>query len=173
MTRGDEPELSVTDWAVLGVVGEGRTHGFAVARELGPEGDLGQVWTVYRPVVYRSMAHLQRAGLIEPVASVAGSGGPQKTLVRITALGRRKVRRWLDEPVEHVREVRSQLLLKLALLHRSGRDPATLVDRQRETIAAVVVGLTARAREADGFDAVVARWRLESARAVQRFLAGI
>ncbi|MCU1462007.1 MAG: transcriptional regulator, PadR-like family [Acidimicrobiales bacterium] len=173
MAGASQPDLSVTDWAVLGVIGEGRTHGFAVGRELGAGGDLGRVWTVHRPIVYRSLAHLERVGLIEPVASVAGAGGPQKTVMRITPAGRRRLRRWLEEPVDHVRDVRSQLLLKLALLDRGGRDPAVLVRRQRATIAAVVERLAAQARASTGFDAVVARWRLESARAVQRFLASL
>src|SRR5260221_4045078 len=169
MARPTEPELSVTDWAVLGVVGEGRTHGFAVARELGAGGELGGVWTVRRPIVYRSLAHLERTGLIEPVASVAGAGGPQKTVMRITPAGRRRLRRWLEQPVEHVRDVRSHLLLKLALLHRSDRDPDALVDRQRTVVATVVEGLVAQARGAHGFDGAVARRALGSARALHSF----
>jgi DNA-binding PadR family transcriptional regulator len=166
------PELSVTDWAVLGVIAEAPTHGFAVARELAADGDLGRVWTVHRPIVYRSLDHLERAGFIEREASVAGAG-PQRTPVRVTGLGRRRLKRWLAQPVEHVRDVRSQLLLKLALLHRSALDPSALVERQRAVIAGVIKGLRTQARAARGFDAVVARWRLESALAVERFLAGL
>src|SRR5260221_13900509 len=83
MARPTEPELSVTDWAVLGVVGEGRTHGFAVSRELGAGGELGRVWTVRRPTASRPLAHLQRTGLLEPVASLAGAGGPRKPVTRV------------------------------------------------------------------------------------------
>jgi PadR family transcriptional regulator AphA len=79
----------------------------------------------------------------------------------------------LDEPVAHVRDVRSELLVKLALLHRSGRDHTALVDRQRQVVDVLVGALVRQARaarRAGGIDAVVIRWRLESARAVRRFL---
>lgn len=164
-----EPDLSVTDWVVLGVVGEGTTHGFAVARQLAVDGPLGRVWTVHRPIVYRSLDHLEQVGLIERTAAVPGAG-PRKTPVRITRAGRRRLHRWLDRPVPHVRDVRSQLLLKLALLDRAGRDHAVLVREQRAVVDAVVARLRVATRAADGFDAVVLRWRIESARAVLRFL---
>jgi DNA-binding PadR family transcriptional regulator len=165
--------LSVTDWAVLGAVAQGTTHGFAVARRLGPDGDLGRVWTVHRPLVYRSLAGLESAALIQAVGAAAGQAGPRRTLVRATPAGRRRLRRWLDQPVGHVRDVRSQLLLKLALLDQAGRDPGPLVERQRALLVPMVASLQGQLRRADGFDAVVARWRLESARAVQRFLTSL
>ncbi|HZQ28737.1 MAG TPA: PadR family transcriptional regulator [Acidimicrobiales bacterium] len=173
MARARPPDLSATDWAVLGVVAEGTTHGFAVARQLAPDGELGRIWTVRRPLVYRSLATLERAGLVEEAGAAAGTAGPQRVLVRATARGRRQARRWLSEPVEHVRDIRSQLLLKLALLERSGADRAELVAHQRDIVGPMVEGLQARMDQATGFDAVVARWRLESAVAVDRFLAAL
>lgn len=50
---------------------------------------------------------------------------------------------WLREPVEHVRDVRSQLLTKLALLDRTGADPRELLRRPRE----VLVPITAAGRQ--------------------------
>jgi DNA-binding PadR family transcriptional regulator len=173
MARAHQPDLSVTDWAVLGIVAEGVTHGFAVARELAGDAELGRIWTVRRPLVYRSLATLQGDGLVEEVGVAAGEAGPQRVLVRATPRGRRQVRRWLSEPVEHVRDVRSLLLLKLALLDRSGADRSELVRRQRELLSPMVEGLREQLGGADGFDAVVARWRLESAVAVDRFLKAL
>jgi PadR family transcriptional regulator AphA len=80
------------------------------------------------------------------------------------------VTRWLGEPVAHVRDVRTELLLKLALLHRARKSPAALLRRQRELLAPTVDGLRAHLDAAEGFDAVLARWRMESAEAVKRFL---
>ncbi|HEY5011735.1 MAG TPA: PadR family transcriptional regulator, partial [Acidimicrobiia bacterium] len=79
------------------------------------------------------------------------------------------LRRWLDEPVDHVREVRSELLVKLALLARAGRPHDRLVERQLERLAPVFAAVTRRSR-ADGFENVLATWRREQALAVQRFL---
>jgi DNA-binding PadR family transcriptional regulator len=66
------PNLSLSDWAVLGVVIEAPTHGWPVVRALRGDGDLGKVWTVARPVVYRSLATLAAAGLIEEYDELPG-----------------------------------------------------------------------------------------------------
>ncbi len=71
-----------------------------------------------RPVIYRAIGRLEQAGLVTPQAVEAGRG-PQRTIYSATAAGRKAAANWLDTPVEHVRDVRSQLLIKLALLDRA------------------------------------------------------
>ena len=110
-----EVELSAGEWAVLGVIAEGPTHGFAVAQLLAPTGPLGQIWSLPRPIVYQAIKKLLQLELITERATERSSRGPQRTILATTANGRRAVRDWLGQPVEHVREVRSLLLLKLAL----------------------------------------------------------
>jgi hypothetical protein len=44
---------------------------------------------------------------------------------------------WLTRPVEHTRDVRSELLVKLALLDRAGKDPQPLLAAQREQLVPV------------------------------------
>jgi DNA-binding PadR family transcriptional regulator len=167
-----QPDLSLTDWAVLGIVAEAPTHGFAIARELAPDGTLGQVWTVARPLVYRSLATLTEQGLIGERGEDASGRGPSRTIVRVTRRGRAALVRWLDTPVEHVREVRTAFLLKLALNERASRANSELVARQQAQLAAVFESLGRRPR-GEGFELVLAQWRRESARAVQRFLSSL
>ena len=163
------PELSLSDWAVLGVVAERPTHGWPVVRELATDRAIGRIWTVSRPLVYRSLARLLAAGFIEECGEVTGVRGPTRTIARATRRGRAALRRWLDEPVDHVREVRSELLVKLALRARAGRPSGDLIDRQLERLAPVFEAVTRR-RHGDGFESVLATWRREQALAVQRFL---
>ncbi len=163
------PELSLSDWAVLGVVAERPTHGWPVVRELASDGAIGRIWTVSRPLVYRSLATLLAGGFVEECGDAAGVRGPQRTIVRATRRGRAALRRWLDEPVDHVREVRSELLVKLALLERAGRPSEALIERQLERLAPVFAAVTRRPAGA-GFESVLATWRREQALAVQRFL---
>jgi PadR family transcriptional regulator AphA len=164
----DADHRPLTEWAVLCLLGEGRTHGFEVARVLSESGDLGRVWTVPRPLVYRAIDTLIADGLVVEDGEVPGRG-PRRRLVRVTPAGRNAARRWLEQPVRHVREVRTELLLKLGLLHRAGRSPARLLARQRDALAPTVASLRA-APGADGFDAVLAHWRRVSAEAVEAFL---
>jgi DNA-binding PadR family transcriptional regulator len=169
------PELSLSDWIVLGIVAERPTHGWPVVRELAPDGAIGRVWSVSRPLVYRSLATLVGDGFVEECGEAASERGPQRTIVRVTRKGRAALRRWLDEPVEHVREVRSEFLVKLALLERAGRSAEQLVALQLERLAPVFAAVTARQpgeglASAGAFESVLATWRREQALAVQRFL---
>ena len=165
--------MSLTDWVVLAVIAEEPRHGFSVARELAPDAPIGQVWTVRRPLVYRSIESLLADRLIEATRTEPGAQGPHRTVYRATRAGKAHLTRWLGEPVEHPREVRSELLAKFVLRARRG-DPLTPLARlQLELFAPVTEGLTRATRRAAGADRVVARWRLESTRAITRTLEAI
>ena len=78
--------------------------------------------------------------------------------------------RWLKTPVEHVRDARSLLMLKLLFLDRRDADPAPLLGAQRDRFAALADGLALAADEAEGFDRALALWRLETTTAALRFV---
>jgi DNA-binding PadR family transcriptional regulator len=167
------PDLSLTEWAVLAIIEEAPTHGFAVSKVLAPDGDVGRIWTVPRPLVYRALAVLQQRGLVEPVGSEAGARGPNRTRVRVTRAGRAAVDRWLGTPVAHVRELRTHLLLQLKLLDRRGADLRPLAGAQLDQLSPILTSLTDQAESAEGFERLLAAWRRESARAAVRVLEGI
>jgi DNA-binding PadR family transcriptional regulator len=163
-------DLSLRDWAVLGVVAEAPTHGFAVARLMAPDGRIGQVWALPRPVVYNSLDKLLSHDLIRVKAVTSGNRGPGRTIVAVTPAGRDLLEAWLYEPVRHVRDVRSMLLLKLALLDRTTRDAGPLVEAQLELVSAQVKALRRLRDQSEGFERTIAIWRVESSEAVLRFL---
>lgn len=172
MAKKPLPELSLSDWAVLAVVAEGPTHGWPIVRELRPDGSLGRVWTVARAVVYRSLTTLTTKGLVAAFGDAPSSKGPQRTMVRATRTGHAALRRWLDTPVEHIRDVRTELLLKLAVLDRAGLPSRDLLERQQNELTPVIRAVSARP-SGDGFDLTLARWRREQALAVDRFLQSL
>jgi DNA-binding PadR family transcriptional regulator len=163
-------ELTAGEWAVLALLGEEPTHGFAIARALAPEGDVGRIWSVRRPLVYRAVETLTGMGLVRTAATVPSRSGPQRTVLEAMPQGRRALARWLREPVAHVRDARSLLMLKLLFLTRAGADLEPLLTAQRAHFAELAEGLTDAADEADGFDRVLLLWRLESATAATRFV---
>ncbi|HET6963914.1 MAG TPA: PadR family transcriptional regulator [Acidimicrobiales bacterium] len=165
------PDLTPGEWAVLGVVSEGPTHGFAVSQLLAPTGRLGRIWTLPRPVVYQVLKKLLERGLIEERRTESSAKGPARTIVGATPAGRAALRRWLQEPVDHVRDVRSLLLLKLALLDRSGRDAGPLIQAQKARLAGQIEALGQARDQAEGFDRVLLEWRIASSRATVEFLA--
>jgi DNA-binding PadR family transcriptional regulator len=170
MRRRSE-QLPTSEWAVLALVAEGETHGFAVARALAPGGEVGRVWAMRRPLVYRTLDVLTERELVRPSGTEPSETGPPRTLLAITPAGRTRVRAWLTTPVEHVRDARSELMLKLLFLDRAGQPPDPLLTAQRQRFAALVEELDARLDEADGFERTLLRWRLESTRAALRFVS--
>src|SRR5215813_6437826 len=170
MTEG--PSLPLAEHAVLAMLSERPAHGFAIARLTAPGGELGRIWHIPRPVVYRSIGRLLDAGLITPAAVESGRG-PQRTIYTVTAQGRQAAARWLDTPVEHVRDVRTQLLLKLALLDRAGRDPTDLLQRQRAVLEPIAAAIKAERPQGKGFDATLLAWRRANAVATLDFLDDI
>lgn len=163
------PGLSLPEWLVLAILGQRPAHGFAVAQLTAADGELGRVWQIPKAVVYRALGRLLDAGLIVPEGTEPGQG-PQRTVYTATAEGRAAAGRWLRAPVEHVREIRSELLLKLALLDRAGQDPAELLDAQREVLVPLVGAIESRRARSQGFDGVILAWRRATAIAALEFL---
>lgn len=163
----DDSRPSPTEYAVLGVLAEGPSHGFALSKQLGPDGEVGRVLTVRRPLVYRALGRLVDAGLAEPVHSEKGDAGPQRVVHRITARGRRRLRRWLEDPVEHIRDMRIEFLLKLTLLRRAGNSPLALVRAQRATLDPTLAAFDDRENERDDH---VELWRQHNAAAAAAYL---
>lgn len=137
----EQPALSVTDHAVLGLLAESPSHGFALAREFQADHELGRILTVRRPLVYRSLDRLGDGGLAEPVQTEKGDAGPNRTIHRATRRGRRVVGRWLVQPVEHVRDIRLEFLLKIALTERADGSTLDLIRAQRAALEATLNAL--------------------------------
>ena len=162
--------MTPSEWAVLAVLAEGPNHGFAIARAMAEDGEIGKVWALRRPRVYYALEALTRQGLVRADRTVASRSGPDRTLLQITPTGRRAVADWLARPVEHIRDARSLLLLKLLFLDRRDLDPDPLLHAQRARFQQIAERLQASVDEADGFDQTLLRWRLETAAAALRFI---
>ena len=168
MVRSRSDTLLLGEWAVLGILAQRRAHGFAVSKRLSPAGDVGRVWSLSRPLTYRALDNLLERNLIRAVGEEPGTAGGPRTIYDVTPTGRQRLRRWLGEPAAHLRDVRTELLLKLVLCQLSGTDPATLVEAQRSLSEPVVRKWAAELRAQPGDP--VTLWRYESSRAVVRFL---
>jgi len=163
-------QLGTGEWAVLALVEEGPTHGFAVARALEPAGEVGRVWSIRRPLVYRTLDVLQDRELTQTAGTEASTAGPQRTVIEVTADWREKVQTWLQEPVAHVRDARTELLLKLLFLDRRGLAPDALLEAQRERFREQERELRGLLDASEGFSRTLALWRVENTAAAVRFV---
>jgi DNA-binding PadR family transcriptional regulator len=167
------PRLSLAEWLVLCLVSEAPSHGFAIARTLAGDGELGHVWRVPKPVVYRGLQRLEALELVTTVEVQPSTEGPARSLVAASDAGREAAAAWLARPVTHTRDIRSELLIKLALLERAGSDPGPLLTAQRCQLQPVAAGLQEQLKIAQGFDRTVLLWRYETVTATLRFLAAV
>jgi DNA-binding PadR family transcriptional regulator len=165
-----EQQLLLSDWLVLCVVCEKPVHGFAVAGLFSRDGSLGQAWQVSKPAVYAAMQRLERLGLVQMAGAQRTSQGPARSLVEATQAGRMAARRWLREPVMHGRNVRSELMMKLALLDRAGGDPRDLLRRQRAQFGSLAAALADQVDATTGIEHALALWRHSAMSATMQFL---
>ena len=163
----DGDGVPLAEHVCLALIVEEPRHGWSVVRALAPDSDLGRVWSLSRPLTYRAIDGLLARRWIVRNGQVPGDG-PMRQMLSATPAGRRATTSWLDAPVAHIRDVRTELLLKLLLLRARGTDPRSLLRAQRAAFAPLFRSLARAARLARADD--VDRWRHESSLAVQRFL---
>lgn len=157
--------LSTTEYAVLGVLGAGPNHGFALAKLLEADTEVGRICTVHRPQVYRALDRLVQAGYAIPVTTEKGDAGPQRFVHRITPRGGRVLQEWLAEPVAHVRDMRIEFLLKLVLLRGAGQSTLDLIRAQRDALAPTLDSFAASTT-----DDPIELWRQNNAAAACDYL---
>ncbi len=163
--RNAARDLALSELVSLALVDEGVNHGWAIGTLLAHDGDLGRVWTLSRSLTYRAIEQLSTKALVRRGGQESGRGR-ERTILTCSASGRRIARQWLEEPVEHMRDVRTELLLKLLLRRRRGLALEPVLEAQQSVFAVHFNSLTVPGRGADPVDL----WRRESARAVRRFL---
>jgi len=173
MPRVARTEPNLTEWAVLGVLREQPAHGWDLARAFAPTGEIGQIWTVSRPLVYRAITVLRELGYIAERGSTPSTTGPHRVLLAPTPRGRQALRRWLGRPTDHIRDLRSELLVKLLLLSRAGGDRTPLLRSQLAVLARGEYALAARVGDSTGFERTVAIWRLSTAKAARAFVEAL
>ena len=162
--KSSPEQLDSVSGASLVLVSQGIGHGYDLARHFAPDGSLGAVLTHSRPVVYRAIKQLESMGLVTSTEAV-GVRGQLKWTLTCTAVGRRTAREWLTSPVEHLRDLRSDFLVRVLLLQRAGDDTRDFVRAQRTALNKRTTDILATtSRDA------VSLWRREQARAALRFL---
>src|SRR3984885_1418464 len=172
LNRG-ERRLSLTEGLVLCLVSEGPTFGLTLAGLLAPDGSLGQIWSVPKGVVYYTLQQLELLGLIRMTAEQRTGSGRARSFCEITPAGGGAAETWLRVPVDHVREVRSELMVKLALHNRAGSDSRPLVRAQLARLAPAAAALEDRLGAATGFERTIVLWRHEAMTATMQFLTAL
>ncbi len=166
--------LSPGEHCILALLVERPRHGWSLATALAPDGEVGSIWSVARPLVYTGLRHLDGEGYIKTAGIERGDRGPHRVIYEATPKGRKAVEDWLAQPVEHIREIRSLFLLKVVLAQRLGLDTEAVLVAQRALMTPFIHFLEARLEDVDPAEepteATVLFFRLETAQTTVRFI---
>ena|SRR6185503_12300479 len=80
---------------LLGLLGEEPRTGYELARAI--REDLDGIWRAEFSQIYPALARLRRAGWVH-LKVLGPRRGPRRNLYRVTAAGRRELKRWLSVP---------------------------------------------------------------------------
>lgn len=151
---------------LLGLLASGPRTGYDLARALSQE--LDPIWRAEFSQIYPTLARLRRAEFV--LLRVLGPRrGPRRNLYRITAAGRRELRRWVAEPAPPPR-MKDEGLARLAFL-----DALPLLER-RGALAAHESAVTEEirrlraARPLEGYRQIARRGVLERLEASRRWV---
>jgi molybdopterin-binding protein len=157
-------QLSLIEATCLALIDQGATHGYDIAKRFHPDGDIGEVFTQTNPVVYRALKSLEAAQMVKSTDALGGRK-QLKFALSVTEGGGRVLRGWLNAPAVHIRDLRTEFLVKLHLRELAGMKQGKFISLQRDALENVLSHLIANPSRS-----AVAIWRREQARAVARFL---
>jgi DNA-binding PadR family transcriptional regulator len=164
-----ERELLPGEYAALGFLAEEPMHGYELARRWAAS-PLTEVAPAEQSVIYGYLRNLERRALLG-WSDVQVGKRPPRRIYELNEDGWSVLRAWLHAPVERMREVRLDLLLKLYFLEQL--DPhavAPLVARQVEVCRRYVDESEQRLAAREGFERLVAGARVSAGRATLAWL---
>jgi PadR family transcriptional regulator, regulatory protein AphA len=107
---GADSQLSLTEYAVLGLLSFGPASGYELDQLAGRS--LDYFWRPAKSKIYATLPRLAEQGFARARA-FEQAGRPDKQVYTLTAAGRRTLRRWLNDEALPAMVVRNGLLLKL------------------------------------------------------------
>jgi DNA-binding PadR family transcriptional regulator len=158
-------DVSPTGYVILGMLRHQPRSGYEIKQVV--DRSTRFFWAASYGQIYPELRKLAKAGLVEGEAQA--QGGRKRTVHRLTAAGRKELRRWLSEDPE-VLEVRDEGLLKLffASAVPPERAIATVEARQRyyerklAQLREIEPRASASADDGDPYPYIVLRYGIES-----------
>ncbi len=151
---------------LLGLLSEEPRTGYELARAM--REDLDAIWRAEFSQIYPALARLRRAGFVH-LKVLGPRRGPRRNLYRVTAAGRRELRRWLALPASP--PARDEALVRVAFfdaLSPAERRAAFLA--QERALGQEVRRLRA-APSPSGYRAAARRGAIEKLEAARRWLS--
>ena len=122
------------EFILMALLVERPDHGYGLFRRLQDDPGWGRIWRIQRSELYFLLRKLTARGWVRPVQEER-AGGPTRSKVGPTSLGRRRLMEWIRTPVSSPRDLRAAFVAKLYLaMQRGPRLARTLLGRQRQVL---------------------------------------
>jgi PadR family transcriptional regulator AphA len=133
--------------ALLGYLIENPKHAYQLNREFNQ--GLGQVWRLGQSLLYTQLKHLASNGLLE-VEIITQPSRPARKVYHLTAKGKETFIKWLHQPVEHLRNIRLEFLVRLYFFRRLGTPGLEdMVNQQKAVLQTQINALARSAQETE------------------------
>jgi DNA-binding PadR family transcriptional regulator len=164
-----ERDLFPGEYAALAFLADEPAHGYELARSWAAS-PIAEVCPVEQSVVYGYLRNLERRALLD-WSDVRVGNRPPRRIYEVNEDGWSLLRAWLHAPVERMREVRLDLLLKLYFLERiDARAVPRLVAEQIAVCERYVEFERTRLNAAEGFERLLSESRLTAGEATLAWL---
>jgi DNA-binding PadR family transcriptional regulator len=144
-------------YALLGLLNEADRHGYDLKQSY--DRRFGAARPLRFGQVYRTLAQLERDGLIS-VIGVEQGAGPDRKRYSITDDGVTDLARWLSEPEDPQPQLQTVLFTKVVLALLSGQAAEAFLEAQRQRHLTVMRDLTAARRTASLRDGMLIDYQL-------------
>ncbi len=131
--NNSEPLLLTSEYALLGFLAEGSSHGYELHKKLIDPAGFGMIWGIKIANMYAQLEKLARKGYIVGKVQV-NDQRPARTEYTLTVEGKAEFDRWLTQLVEHPRDFRHEFMARVYFLLRFQPEALhELIDRQLAT----------------------------------------
>lgn len=161
------------EYILLGILNLEPRHGYEVYKEMARLEGIGLVWQVKQSQIYSLLDKLEKQGLIAATL-IPGVTRPDRKQYRLTDAGGKRLRDWMESPVEHTRDMRQDFLGRLYFARLSGREATVaLLERQRAACQRWQQSLQSQFDQLGGeqvYEQLVFRFRIAQVEAMLRWL---
>jgi DNA-binding PadR family transcriptional regulator len=119
------------EYPVLGILALGEAHGYDICLRLRKE--IGSIWRLGKSQVYALLGRLERDGLVVH-ERVGQENLPARNIFSITPAGQEIFEEWVSIPVNHVRDMRLELLAKLWFARQAGSNREKMLLEKQLTV---------------------------------------
>lgn len=166
--------LRPVQYAVLGLLRAEPSHGYDLQRSFSEDTELGSVVRIEQASLYATLKDMAARGLIEGAETREGAR-PPRTRYTLSGQGARALDAWLGTPVQRLREIRLDFLLKVYFARQDGPERVrVLVDAQIAACHRYLSTLETRAADLapESFAYLVTESRSSAARGTLEWLRG-